>query len=106
MSKPRCAAALLMLMLALPPAAVFAASPTSLATAAERGDQKLVRALIQQGADVNAPSVDGSTALHRAVYADQPEIASVLLKAGAKVAAADRYGVTPLSLAAINGNPK
>jgi len=93
-----------LLPLVLAPAAVSAASTLSLADAAERGDQALIRTMIQQGADVNAPGVDGSTALHRAVNGDYLDVVDMLLRAGAKVAAADRYGVTPLSLACINGN--
>ena len=72
--------------------------------AAERGDQALARTLIQQGADVNAPGVDGSTPLHRAVFTDHLDVASLLVKAGAKVGATDRYGVTPLALAAQQGS--
>ena len=60
-------------------ATAFAAEPSgALARAAERGDQALVRSLIQQGADVNAPGVDGSTPLHRAVFADHLDVASLL----------------------------
>ena len=85
----------------------FAAVPNgALALAAERGDQPLVRSLLQQGADVNASGVDGSTPLHRAVMADRLDVASLLLKAGARVAATDRYGVTPLALASINGDAR
>jgi uncharacterized protein len=91
----------------LAPAAAFAAGPAgALERAAERGDQPVVRSLIQQGADVNAPGVDGSTALHRAVFADHLDVASMLVKAGARVSAVDRYGVTPLALASINGNAR
>ena len=63
-----------------------------------------VRALLNQHADVNAPQVDGMTALHWAAYHDDVEIAGLLLRAGANVKAANRYGVTPLSLACTNGN--
>ena len=94
-----------LLTLALVPASAFAAAPgVTLAAAAERGDEAQVRALIQKGADVNAPGVDGSTPLHRAVFADRLDVASLLVKSGAKVTAADRYGVTPLALASLNGS--
>jgi uncharacterized protein len=87
--------------------AAFAAVPNgALARAAERGDQTAVRSLLQQGADVNGPGVDGSTPLHRAVIADRLEVAGLLVKAGARVTSTDRYGVTPLGLACINGNAK
>jgi ankyrin repeat protein len=43
-------------------------------------------------------------ALHWAVYLDDAETADVLIRAGANVKAATRYGVMPLSLASANGN--
>jgi ankyrin len=94
------------LLFLLLPGVVRGASNDTLATAAERGDQALVQSLLRKGADVNAPGVDGSTPLHRAVAADRLDVTSVLLKAGARVTATDRYGVTPLSLASLNGDAK
>ena len=44
------------------------------------------------------------TALHWATYQDDLEMAELLVRAGANVKAANRYGVTPLSLACTNGN--
>ena len=67
-------------------------------------DRAKVRALLKQRVDVNAPQVDGMTALHWAAYQDDLEIAELLVRAGANVKAANRYGVTPLSLACTNGN--
>ena len=58
----------------------------------------------QQPLDVNAVRVDGTTALHAAVYEDRLDVADALLRAGATPGAGDRYGVTPLYLAAVNGN--
>ena len=50
---------------------------------------------------------DGTTDLHRAISTNQPiETIHALIKAGADVNAANRYGVTPLSLAAGNGNDR
>src|SRR5437762_13127679 len=82
-----------------------AASANSLlADAAEKSDRAGVRALLKQRVDVNAPQVDGMTALHWAAYQDDLETARLLLKAGASAKAENRYGVTPLSLACVNGN--
>ena len=54
---------------------------------------------------VDAPQVDGTTPLHRAAYRDDDrEAQNVLVRAGANVKAANRYGVTPLSLACTNGS--
>ena len=44
------------------------------------------------------------TALHWAAVPAICEIAELLIRAGANVKAANRYGVTPLSLACTNGN--
>lgn len=75
-----------------------------LTEAVKAGNRGAVRALLKQSVPVNAPEVDGTTALHWAVRADDLEIVGLLLRAGAEVKAANRYGVTPLSLAATNGN--
>jgi hypothetical protein len=44
------------------------------------------------------------TALHWAAFKDDLETSELLVRAGANVKAANRYGVTPLSLACVNGN--
>lgn len=74
------------------------------ADAVEAQDTVGVRSLLDQGADVNAPQVDGMTALHWAVYHDDDTLVKQLLKAGAGVKAVNRYGVPPLSIACRNGN--
>jgi ankyrin repeat protein len=81
-----------------------AVSNARLADAVEERDAAGVRALIEQGADVNLPQTDGMTALHWAVRLDDVELAKALVRAGADVKATNRYGVTPLSLASTNGN--
>src|SRR5215831_11870896 len=48
---------------------------------------------------------DGTTSLHKAVLANDIPAIQKLLRSGANAAASNRYGVTPLSLAATNGNP-
>ncbi|MEZ5399095.1 MAG: ankyrin repeat domain-containing protein [Bryobacteraceae bacterium] len=47
---------------------------------------------------------DSSTPLHWAVYRDDIDATRKLIAEGASVKTANRYGVTPLSLAALNGN--
>jgi uncharacterized protein len=75
-----------------------------IADAAMRGDKAAVRALLENKADVNAPQMDGSTALQWAVRANDFEMAELLLAAGARVSAANDSGATPMLLAATNGN--
>jgi ankyrin repeat protein len=55
-------------------------------------------------ANLNSPQPDGTTALHAAVRANDLSTAQALIKAGADVQAGTRYGVTPMGLAALNGN--
>jgi ankyrin repeat protein len=68
------------------------------------GDTSALRALLQRKADVNAARADGATALHWAVYRDNPEAADLLIAAGANVNAATREGVTPLTMASLYGS--
>src|SRR5690349_7721021 len=75
-----------------------------LADAAEKKDRVAIRTLLTQHADVNATQADGMTALHWVTYQDDAEMTQVLVRAGANVKAANRHGVTPLSLACTNGN--
>ena len=84
----------------------FAASRSDVADAVMRGDKAALRTLLQNKADVNAPQVDGATALHWAVYADDLETVDLLINAGAKVDAKNREGVTPLHMASLYGNSK
>ena len=85
--------------------AVNAGAATSeVADAAMKGNRDAVRALLLRKADVNAPQIDGTTALHWAVRSDDAELADVLIRAGAHPSAANREGVTPMQLAAMNGS--
>src|SRR5262245_12322894 len=82
-----------------------AATKSAVADAAMKHDNDAVRTLLAQKADVNAPQVDGGTALHWAVYHDDLTLADTLLRAKANVKATNRVGVTPLVMAAMFGNP-
>src|SRR5215207_1772487 len=63
-----------------------------------------LRALLQQKANVNAPQLDGTTAMHWAAQLGDQKAADLLIQEGANVSAANRTGVTPLQLAATDGN--
>lgn len=78
------------------------------------GSEQAVRMLIYHGADVNAPrfkskstsgpGAEGSTPLHFAAANGHLEISRILLEAGARPAAADKDGVTPVALALGNSH--
>jgi ankyrin repeat protein len=91
-------------------AAVAAAAPLAAAQdmrvveAAAGQDTAAVRTLVDEGADVNLPWGDGSTALMWAAHWDDLEMADLLLGAGAEANAADDHGVTPLGRAAENAS--
>ncbi len=81
-----------------------AALGAPLADAVQALDRPAIRSLLAESTDVNAPQVDGMTGLHWAALHDELEIARLLVEAGARAAAANRYGITPLTLACTNGN--
>ena len=72
--------------------------------AAADQDARTVRALLNEGVDVNATRGDGATALLWAAHWDDLETAEVLLRADADPNAADDHGVTPLGRAAENAS--
>lgn len=85
-------------------AALSGANRSEVADAAMDEDKAHLRSLLEQKSDVNAPQVDGTTALHWAVEANDLELTELLLRAGARVSAANQAGATPLLLATVNGN--
>jgi ankyrin repeat protein len=98
---------LTLLLFALVLGTLTASAATSeVADAARRRDRDGVRAALTRKADVNAPQVDGTTALHWAVEHDDLEMTDLLIRAGARVAARTREGVSPIQLAAINGSAR
>ena len=80
------------------------AEPPGLVDAAKQGDAATVRALLDQGAGVEAAERDGTTALHWASYRNSLETAGLLLDARADVNAANDLGATPLWVASQNGS--
>jgi len=83
--------------------AVYVFSP-ALSCAASTGYTNAVEFLLDQGADVNHKSVDGSSAIHFASRYSGVETMTILLKGGASVEALDHGGNTPLHHAAIVAN--
>jgi ankyrin repeat protein len=85
---------------------VATAADSEIADAMMQGDTAAVRQLLNARADVNAPQVDGATALHWAVYRGDVDTTNLLIAAGARIDAANREGTTPLFMAALYGNVK
>ena len=87
----------------------LAAAPgdAPVADAARIGDLHAVRALLQDGADVNAAHGDGMSALHWASERGDAEMVAALVQAGAAVDAVTRIGhYTPLHVASAGGHAK
>jgi ankyrin repeat protein len=90
--------------LLLLPVVLFGAGRSDVADAVMHGDTTVVRKLVEQHADVNAPQADGATALHWAAFRSDKEMVEILLHAGANPKVANRDGSTPLWLASVNGD--
>ena len=76
------------------------AAGAELAEAVRRQDRAAIEALLDNGADVNEPSADGTPALHWAAHLGDIETARRLLALGARPDDLNRYGLAPLHVAA------
>src|SRR5687768_12632734 len=81
-----------------------APAPVAIVQAAKNADAARIRQLIKNRVDVNAPEIDGTTALHWAVRLSDVATAELPIRAGTDVKTANRYGVSPFSVACTNGN--
>ena len=97
------ATALVLTLLAIASASA-ATNDVRLVESAKNHDAKAIRLLINQHADVNSMSDDGSTALLWAAHWNDLETADLLLRAGADANAANDFRMTPLSQACTNGS--
>ncbi len=80
--------------------------PPEIVVAADKGDLTTVRALLEKGAGVDAPTGDGSTALMAASARGHLPVVQLLLGQGADVNAVNMDGKTALIYAANNGHAK
>ena len=100
----RCGGVWVFVVLTAPGLASAAGPDLRLVSAVATQNAQGVRALLDEGIDVNATRADGATALLWAAYWDDLATAARLLRAGAHVNAADDHGVTPLARACENGS--
>ncbi|MEL6347451.1 MAG: sigma-70 family RNA polymerase sigma factor [Myxococcota bacterium] len=71
--------------------------------AANHGHARVAAALLDAGADPDAPGTRGSTPLHLATQTGHVDVVRVLLRAGADPNRPHRHRLTPLHIAAIRG---
>ena len=87
------------------PLATYAADVNArLIEAVRKGDTATVQALLDQGADINAKSEEGWTALIWAAQQGHTDTVQTLLAHGADVNAKDDHGWTTLMRAAVWGH--
>jgi ankyrin repeat protein len=77
---------------------------TPLHIAVSKGDQNIVEALLEKGANVEAKDKDGYNPLHIAVTKQNQKIVEALLEKGANVEVKDNYDQTPLHIAILKEN--
>lgn len=80
--------------------------PAALHAAAEQGNRRALRRLLEAGADPNQADADGVTALHLAALYGHERVASLLIERGAWLDVRDRQQRTPLYYAACGGDPR
>lgn len=80
------------------------AQVSSLFTGALLGDVNRLKALIAEGADVNAKADNGATVLHNAALAGDLKVIEYLLDQEAEIDAANERGLTPLHNATLAGH--
>ncbi|KAH7279865.1 hypothetical protein KP509_37G041100 [Ceratopteris richardii] len=66
--------------------------------AAELGSIGILEDLLKYGCDINSKSIDGATALHIAVAAENVEITRFLIEQGARIDMYDTKASTPYVL--------
>ena len=75
---------------------------TALSWAALLNDTEIAKFLIEEGADVNVRSRDGSTPLHSAAFLGRTEIAELLIQKGAEVNPKNYRDETPLDASMVD----
>lgn len=92
--------------LALVLSAGVALADSPLADAIQAGELEAARAMIEDGADVNATQPDGATPLMWAVYNVDVDLVRTLLEEGARADVQNKFGASALSEAARLAQPE
>src|SRR5947199_312599 len=77
---------------------------TALGAGVSRGNDIMVRRLLEEGAQVEGWTKTGATALHQATWNGHETVVRLLLEKGANIETKDRSGWTALIRAAWNGH--
>ena len=96
--------AVMLLLAAAHAGARLSSDDARVATAAERQEWELLRALIEASEDVTVAQPDGATALHWVSYWDNVSVAEDLIGAGANIDALTDLGIPPLWIAVESGS--
>jgi ankyrin repeat protein len=87
-------------------APAYAQTEADILDFAVEGNTVAVREQLSSLLNANLSQPDGTSLLHWAVYYDDTALVEALLTRGAEVATRNDYGATPMSQAAILGNPE
>ncbi len=82
------------------------AADAALLDAARAGDEAAALASLKDGANAEAATADGTTALHWAALMGEGELTRALLRRGADPLAVNDYNTTPLAAAAERADPE
>lgn len=74
-------------------------------SAAGNGHGRVIRALVEHGADVNASDLQNYSALHEATWCGHADVVRVLVRLGADVKMVDAWGNTPLGACCVDASP-
>ncbi|KZL78694.1 multiple ankyrin repeats single KH domain (pfs domain-containing protein) [Colletotrichum tofieldiae] len=91
---------------ALQAASLIGHKETPLVTASYRGHLKVVKLLLEKGANIKIKDIDGWTPLNAASSKGHLEVVKLLLEKGADITVTNESGWTPLHTASFNGYVK
>lgn len=79
-------------------------SRDALTYAIQYDQYECLKFLLKSGASANSVASDGSTALHRAVYSNRPDMVQLLLENGANINTQDCFNRAPIHWSVVNSD--